>query len=90
MLPPGPVKATIANGVSDTFWKIISKADALARLNPDFSSLTLEAGLLRKRKRPIGDPQIDLDLAQQRTYKVRKKKGRQISGPRGRIRDTQI
>ena len=38
----------------------------------------------------IEDPQIDLGLAQDRTYKVRKQKGRQISGPKGRIRDTQI
>ena len=31
-------------------------------------------GLFRKRKRPIGDHQIDLGLAQDRTYKVSKKK----------------
>ena len=29
-------------------------------------------GLFRERKRPIEDPQIDLGLAQDRTYKVRK------------------
>ena len=46
--------------------------------------------LFRKRKGPIWDPQADLGLAQGRTYKMRKQKGRQIPGPKGHIRDTQI
>ena len=46
--------------------------------------------LFRKRKEPIWDLEVDLGLAQDRTYKVRKQKGRQISGPKGHIQDTQI
>ena len=33
------------NEVSNALWKIIRKADALARLNPAFSSLTLQVYL---------------------------------------------
>ena len=47
-------------------------------------------GVFRKRKGPFGDTQIDLGLAQDQTYKVRKTKGRQISSTKGLIRDNQI
>ena len=72
MPPPGPfIKLQYERGVECSV-KIIRKADALARLNPAFSSLELELYL---ENGSIGDPQIDLGLAQDRTYKVSKQKG---------------
>ena len=72
------------------------KGGRSSKTQPQFQQSDFR-GLFRERKRPIEerkrsieDPQIDLGLAQDRTYKVRKQKGRQISGPKGRIRDTQI
>ena len=46
--------------------------------------------LFRKRKGPIWDLEVDLGLAKDRTYKMRKQKWRQISGPKGPIGDPQI
>ena len=65
------------------------KGGRSSKTQPQFQQSDFR-GLFRERKRPIEDPQIDLGLAQDRTYKVRKQKGRQISGRKGRIRDTQI
>ena len=58
--------------------QIIRKGDALVRINPAFSSLT------------FWDLEVDLGLAKDRTYKMRKQKWRQISGPKGPIGDPQI
>ena len=70
------------------------KGGRSSKTQPQFqqSEVYLENGkdLLKNGKDLLKTPQIDLGLAQDRTYKVRKQKGRQISGPKGRIRDTQI
>ena len=58
------------NEVSNALWKIIRKADAMESLNPAFSSLTLEVYLEYGK-----DPQINLSLAQDRTYQVSKQRG---------------
>ena len=65
------------------------KGGRSSKTQPQFQQSDFR-GLFRERKRPIEDPQIDLGLAQDRTYKVRKQKRRQISGPKGHIRDSQI